>query len=238
MSLTGRVVVITGATGGLGRVAARAFAEHGAALALLSATPEKLAALAAELQLPPERLLTHAADLREPAAVHLAAQAVADQFGRAAIVAHLVGGYAGGQTLWETPAADFQTMLDQHLWSTVNILQAFGPQLVANGWGRVIVVSSPLAMRPTAKSAPYAAAKSAQEALLLTFAQEVKDKGVTANILQVRTIDVDHQRAKDPTPARAAWSTPEEIVAAMLYLCSAEAQLVNGARLPLFGSGA
>jgi NAD(P)-dependent dehydrogenase (short-subunit alcohol dehydrogenase family) len=69
----------------------------------------------------------------------------------------------------------------------------------------------------------YAAAKAAEEALILTLAREGGDTGVTANILQVRAIDVQHKRDSEPTPANALWTTPEEIAAAMLYLCSADA---------------
>jgi NAD(P)-dependent dehydrogenase (short-subunit alcohol dehydrogenase family) len=128
-------------------------------------------------------------------------------------------------------------MLDQHVWTTWYLLQAFVPHLAASGRGRVIVVSTPMASRPAAKTGAYAAAKAAEEALILTLAQETKDQGVTANILQVRAIDIEHKREKEPSPANAAWATPEEIAAAMLYLCSDEAGVVNGARLPLFGSG-
>jgi NAD(P)-dependent dehydrogenase (short-subunit alcohol dehydrogenase family) len=67
------------------------------------------------------------------------------------------------------------------------------------------------------------------------LAQEVKETGVTANILQVRTIDAKHERDSQPTPKNAAWTTPEEILPAILYLCSDEAQVVNGARIPLYG---
>ena len=69
MELKGKVFVISGATGGLGRIAARAFAEGGAALALLSTDQDKLDVLAAGLSLPDTRVLTHAADLTDGGAV-------------------------------------------------------------------------------------------------------------------------------------------------------------------------
>ncbi len=70
---------------------------------------------------------------------------------------------------------------------------------------------------------------------MLTLAQELKSTGVTANVLRVRTIDVNHERLRDGTPRTAAWTTPEEIAGAILYLCSDEAGMVNAARLPLYG---
>lgn len=70
---------------------------------------------------------------------------------------------------------------------------------------------------------------------MLTLSEELKNTGVTANILRVRSIDVEHQREREPSPKNASWTTPEEIAAALLYLCSEEANRVNGARIPLYG---
>lgn len=233
--LAGRVAVITGATGGLGRVVARAFGDRGASLALLSSDQAKLAALASELRLPAERSMTYAANLRDRTATQEAARAVAQHFGQANILLHLVGGWVGGQLLTASDPGELANMLDQHVWTTFNVIQAFVPQLEAVGWGRVIVVSSPAAARPQAKGGAYAAAKAAEEALVLTLAQEARKHGVTANVVQVSTIDIEHQRDRAPSAANATWTTPEEIAAALLYLCSADGAAVNGARLPLAG---
>ena len=127
-------------------------------------------------------------------------------------------------------------MLQQHLWTTFYVAQAFVPHLVANGWGRIMAVSAPAATRPAAKSAPYAAGKAAQEALLLTLAQELTGSGVTANLLVVRAIDVQHRRDSERTAETVAWTTPEEIASAIVYLCSDAAGVVNGAHIPLYGA--
>jgi NAD(P)-dependent dehydrogenase (short-subunit alcohol dehydrogenase family) len=234
MSIADKVVVITGATGGLGQVVAGRMTAEGARLALLSSKMEHLEALVAELRVPPERVLTQAADLRDPAA-QAAAQAVSGRFGRCDIVLHLVGGWAGGTPVTAVEVATVEDMLQQHLWTTLAVMQAFVPQLLANGWGRLIAVSSPFARRPQAKGAAYAVGKAAQEALFLTLAEEIADSGVTANLLLARTIDTQHARAQAPSAKNAAWTTPEEITAAILYLCSDEARAINGARLPLYG---
>uniref|UniRef100_A0A7C4PI95 SDR family oxidoreductase n=1 Tax=Anaerolinea thermolimosa TaxID=229919 RepID=A0A7C4PI95_9CHLR len=122
-------------------------------------------------------------------------------------------------------AADLETMLNQHAWTTFHLLQVFTPGMVQHGWGRVIVVSSPVTANPPAKMGAYAVGKAAQETLLTTLAQEVKESGVTANILQVRSIDVE---------GKGKGTRPDEIVAAMLYLCSDAAARITGARIPLF----
>ncbi len=238
MEFQALVAVISGATGAAGRAAAQALAERGAALALLGTDRGRLEALAGQLALPAERGLIHAGDLRTAAGAQAAAQAVRARWGRADILLHLVGGWTGGHTLAETSADDLEAMLQQHVWTTFHIAQAFGPLLAASGRGRFIAVSSPAAARPPAKSGAYAAAKAAQEALVLTLAQELKEQGVTANLLHVRTIDAEHQRLTAPAPANAAWTTPEELAAAVLYLCSEAGGRVTGARLPLFAAPA
>lgn len=220
-----RVIVITGATGGLGRVVARAFAEQGASLALLSKDQGKLEALAAELKLPPERILARAADLLDPDAVRDAAEAVSAKYGRVDALIHLVGGWTGGKTLAESDLEDFSFMLDQHAWTTVHLLRAFAPKLAENRWGRVIAVSSPFATNPSATMGAYALGKAAQETLLLTLADQFKGTSVTANLIQVKSIDIK---------GTGKGTSPDEIVAAMLYLCSDAAGKVNGTRIPLY----
>jgi NAD(P)-dependent dehydrogenase (short-subunit alcohol dehydrogenase family) len=236
VSIENRVAVITGATGSLGRVVAKQFAEQGARLALFGTNAEKLDGLARELRLPPERLLIHAVDLRNAHATQNAAKAVIAKFSRVDVLLNLVGGWAGGKPVVEFKASEVEVMLQQHLWTTFHLAQAFVPHLVANQWGRIIVVSSPTATDPPAHAAPYAIAKAAQEALMLTLAQELKDTGVTANILQVKTIDSQRERNRKRTPENVSWTTPEEIAATILYLCSDQAHVVNGARIPLFGA--
>lgn len=237
MAMTDRVILITGATGGLGQVATRAFVAQGAKLALVSTNAVKLEALAGSLNLPAEGCLTYAADLTGADGANAAAAAVKSAYGRLDVVLHLVGGWTGGKTLVESDPADMESMLQQHVWSTLYLARACAPLLVANGWGRMITVSSPFAVQPNARGGVYAAAKAAQDTLLFTLAKELAGSGVTANVLQVRAIDTGHQRDQAPSEKNANWSTPEEITAAILYLCSDAAQRVNGARIPLYGAG-
>ena len=235
MGIENRVAVITGATGGLGRVVTKSLAERGARLALFGRNAERLEQLAGELHLPEDRRLIRAVDLTDATAAQAAAEAVIERFGRAEILLHLVGGWAGGEPVTEVAPGVVSNMLQQHLWTTLYMAQAFVPHLVANRWGRMIVISSPNASRPPANGAPYTIGKAAQEALMLTLAQELTDSGVTANMLLVRAIDVQHKRDHEPSAKTAAWTTPEEIASMILYLCSDEARVVNGARIPLYG---
>jgi len=236
MTLKDRVAIITGASGGLGRVLVQQFAERGARLALLDRNPERLRQLVLDLKLTEDRYLLSDSDLTEPEAVRAAAGDVVARFGRAEILLNLVGGFVGGKKVVELAGDDLSAMLQQHVWTTFHLAQAFVPHFVANGWGRFLVISSPRALNPGGNSAAYAIGKAGEEVLTLSLAQELKDTGVTANVILVRSIDVEHRRDRDPTSENASWTTPEEIASAVMYLCTDEARMVNGARIPLYGA--
>ncbi len=220
-----RVILITGATGVLGNKTAHAFAARGHTLVLLDNDQKKLDSLTRDLNLSAERIFASVVDLRDGQAVRATAEAVTTRFGGIHALIHLVGGWVGGKTLPEASVQDMDFMLGQHVWTTFHLFQSFTPQLVKSKWGRVIVVSASTVPNPPGNAGTYTAAKAAQENLVLSLSAEFEDKGVTANIIQVRAIDVNNS---------GKGTSPEEIVAAMLYLFSDQASKVNGARIPVY----
>ncbi len=236
MTNSQRVAVITGATGGLGSTVTRALAKSGYGLTLIDIDPSRLEVLKGELNLPAERLLTLQVDLLKPEETRRSAETAANHFGHIDILLHLVGGWTGGKSLQEATSEDLVFMLNQHVWSSFYTVQAFVPYLVKNKWGRVVMITSPYASRPNAKGGPYAIGKAGQETLMLTLAQELRGSGVTANLLQAKSIDAKREKVNAPSPENASWTTPEELTATILYLLSEEAGTVNGAKIPLYGS--
>ena len=235
MALEERVVLIAGATGGLGRAAAEAFAAAGSRLVLCGTNGSRLAAVAAELGLVEGHWVAAVGDLRQPDDARAAVVTARDAFGRIDILLHLVGGFAGGTSVVDLDLEETRQMLDQHLWTTLNIVQAVVPGMIAQGWGRVVAASSVAAVNAPARSGHYAAAKAAQETLLRSLAKEVAGNGVTVNVVAIRAIDEAGERESAPTAKNAPWTTPDEIVATILYLCSEGASPINGARIPLDG---
>jgi len=237
MPIADRVVLVSGATGILGRVVVGRFAAAGPRLGLVGMHLDRLAGVAADLGLAADRWAAGVGDLRDPASARAAVQSVVDRFGRVDVVLHLVGGWTGGTAVVDLDPAELTGMLDQHLWTTLNVVQAAVPGMIAAGWGRVAAVGSRPALEAAPKSASYAVAKAAEDTLLRTLAREVAGTGVTVNLVTVGTIDEQHERDSAPTPKNATWTTPEEIAGAFLYLCSDEAGTINGARLPLDHKG-
>lgn len=220
-----KTVVITGATGVLGNLVAKTFAERGENIVLLDHNQTKLDSLTADLNLPSNRIHVQVIDLLDAQALRDSAEAVHSKFGSVHALIHLVGGWVGGKTIPESSRDDLESMLDQHVWTTFHLFQSFAPHIASTGWGRVIIISKPETVNPSAKSAVYTAAKSAQESMALTLAEEYKDNGLTANIIHVKAIDVKGD---------GKGTSPAEIVSAMLYLFSEEADKVNGMRIPLY----
>ncbi len=237
MQLSDRVVVVTGATGPLGRALVSAFAAEGCRLGLVGTDEERLTALATALGLDADRWVAGVGDLRRADEATAAVAAVAARFERVDALIHAVGGFAAGTPVAELDPADMASMLDQHLWTTLNAIQAVLPGMVERGWGRIVAVSTPVAANPAAKMSPYAVAKAAEETLVRAVAKEIAGTGVTANLVLVKKIDSDHERETAPSPKNAGWTTPEEIAAVVRQLCSDDASAINGARIPLDGRG-
>ncbi len=235
MSTEPPVVLITGATGPLGRAAAARFAADGARVALVGRDRARLEAQAAETGLAPDAWMAVEADASNPSAVPAMVDAVVARFGRIDVLLHLLGGYVGGTPVADVDPDELRTMIDRHLWSTFHVVRAVLPGMVERGFGRIIGVSSTFATTPPAGLSSYAVAKAAEEVLLRTIARETAGTGVTANVVVVRTIDTDHVRETAPTPKNASWATPEEITDALVYLASPASAAVTGVRLPLDG---
>ncbi len=236
MQLQDKIVVISGASGGLGRVTAKIFAEEGAKLALLGRSADKLDAIAAKIGLDSNAFRSYGLDVSHQESTNEVAKKIEDHFGRLDIFINLVGGWIGGKDVLDTEIEDIDSMLQQHVRSSFIMTKAFLPPMLKNSWGRLLSVSSPNAVRPPGKNSPYSIGKAGMEALMHSLAEELKGSGVTANVVQVNTIDVKHERINNPSRKNRFWTTPEEISATLLHLSSDEAGMINGARIPLYGS--
>jgi NADP-dependent 3-hydroxy acid dehydrogenase YdfG len=225
------VALITGATGSLGHVLAADLAADGYDLALLGSDAGRLDALRDELDLDPAHTLNVAVDLRDANDVAAAIRTVYERYPAVDALAHLVGGWTGAVPVSRATDAPYASMLDQHLWTTLNVTRELAPRMVAAGSGRIVAVTSPMATAPEAGMSAYAAGKAAEEALLMALAQEVAGSGVTVNVVRVRTIDPSGDPASGSSQDEA--TTAAEICAAIRYLFKDEARVVNGRRIPL-----
>ncbi len=177
-------------------------------------------------------------DLRDPDAARAVVGTVDARYGRIDALVHLVGGWVGGTAVVDLDPAEIRDMLDQHLWTTLNMIQAVVPGMLERGYGRVVAVSSPVASRQVARQASYAIGKSSEEVLIGSLARELAGSGVTANLVTIRGLierGGDEEQASPATPHKPGLVTPDAIAQVLAYLVSPGAASVNGERIALGG---
>lgn len=235
MSLNGRVAVIAGANSGVGKATAKRFTGAGARVVLVGRNKARLESSAEAAGLKGGQWKGVEADLTKEEGARTVFKAALNGFGRVDILFNFVGGWHGGELVWETSAESMETMVRNHIWSSFFLAKVFSRHFLEQDWGRVAIVSSPSASETPAKTAPYSVSRAGEEALIKTLANEVKGTGVTANVIRVRTIDDDHLRHKEPGEKNRGWTLPEEIAEMLWFLCTEEGGRINGALIPLYG---
>lgn len=227
--MKGKVILVTGANGGLGRHVTQAFLDAGAAVVGVSRN-----ARSSDFNHP--SYLAHAGDLSTEDGARLAVEFTVAQLGRLDVLAHLAGGFDGGKPVADTGDAVFQTMFDANVKTSVHIFRAAIPHLRRAGHGRAIAIGSRFATEPAANVAAYAASKAALIALVRTIAVENKDAGVTANILLPGTIDTRANRRFQPQADFSRWVQPARLASLILWLAGDAAQDVTGSAIPVYGT--
>lgn len=232
---TGKIVVITGATGALGRVVAHQFHEAGATLALTAHNATQLDQLFASLALDPQHLLVGGLDLSQPADAERLAQAVSERFGRVDAVVNTVGGYKAGTPVHETPIEDWDYMLNLNLRSAFLVSRAMVPLLLRAGGGAMVHVSGRAGLMGFAGASGYCAAKAGLIRLVEVLSAELKTQGINVNCVLPGTIDTPSNRSARPEADFSQWVSPEAIGEVILFLCSPSARAIHGAAIPVYG---
>lgn len=177
-----------------------------------------------------------ACDVTDEGAVRSAVESVAGDLGGVDVLAHLVGGWRGGEKLHEHSLATWDKMLTLNLRSAFLCCRAVLPAMLRNDWGRVILVASRAARSGRAGQAGYAVAKAGVAVLAETIAEETRGTQVTANIVAPSTLDTEANRKAMPDADHASWVPPSAVAASIAFLASEEAGQLRGAWLPIYGS--
>lgn len=153
------------------------------------------------------------------------------------MLAHLVGAFAGGQTIAETDDATWQHMFDANLNSAFHVLRAVIPQMRKAGGGRIIAIGSRAAENPGPNVGAYSASKAALVSLIRTVALENKDAGITANVILPGTMDTAANRKEMPGADISEWVQPASVASLILWLTGDAGKDVTGAAIPVYGRG-
>ncbi|MFI6264644.1 SDR family NAD(P)-dependent oxidoreductase [Micromonospora sp. NPDC051006] len=224
-----RSVLVTGGTGGLGEAVTAAFREAGWRVVVPGREGASAAAPAGDVV----RLV---ADLTDPAGAARAVEAASgDPAAPLRAVVNLVGGYASGGLVHETPVEEFDRMFTANLRPTHLVTRAALPHLIAAGGGAIVCVSARAALAPFPGAAGYATAKAAVLAFANAVAVEYRRSGVRCNTVLPSVIDTPANRAAQPDADHSRWVAPAEIAPVIRFLASDESAPTSGAAVPVYG---
>lgn len=217
-----RSVLITGGAGGLGGAVTQAFVEAG----WRTVVPYR--------SKPPEGVVAVKADLGDPASVgEVVAVAAGSPDAPLRAVVNLVGGFAMGGRVHETPIDEFEAQFRTNLRPTYLVCAAAIPRLIDAGGGSVVCLSSRAALHPFPGAAGYITSKAAVLALVDALDAEYQRDGIRVNAVLPGVIDTPTNRESMPNADRADWVAPAAIARTILFLAGDESNTISGARIPV-----
>ena len=224
--MNGKVVVVTGASGALGKVVAEVALARGARVAGVDHAPAQIPATA-------ERIELGGVDLSDAVQAKRAIDAAAAHFGRLDALINIAGGFAF-ETVAEGDPKTWQHMYALNVLTALNASRSALSHLGASGAGRIVNIGAMGALQAGSGMGAYAASKAGVHRLTEALAAEWKGK-ITVNAVLPSTIDTAANRASMPKADFAKWVTPQELADVILFLVSDAASAVTGALLPVSG---
>jgi NAD(P)-dependent dehydrogenase (short-subunit alcohol dehydrogenase family) len=223
--------IVTGGTGGLGSALVERLLSDGWRVVVPWVVPNELE------RLPPrERLELVEANLFEQQS---AAQVVATATGPGGTplraLVNLVGGFAAGGRVHETPIEEFERQFQLNLRPTYLMTQAAIPSLLEQGGGSIVCVGSRAAVAPFPGAAGYVASKAAVIAFAQAVSKEYLDSGVRCNAILPSVIDTPANRSAMPDADHDRWVKPAEIASVIAHLLSPASASISGAAIPVYG---
>ena len=226
-----RTALVTGGTGGLGSGVVARLLSDGWRVVVPWIVESELARLE-----PRDGLVLVEANLFEPESasgvvVAAAAEAGAPLRG----VANLVGGFAAGGRVHETPIEQFEDQFRLNLRPTYLVTHAALPHLIEAGGGSIVCVGTRAALQPFKGAAGYVASKAAVIAYSHAVAIEYRDDLVRCNAILPSVIDTPANRAAMPNADHDRWVKPAEIAGVIAFLLSEDSAPTSGAAIPVYG---
>lgn len=224
--MQGKVVVVTGASGALGKVVVASALAKGAKVAGIDHA-------ATTIKPTSERLELGGVDLTDAAEAKKAINAAALHFGKLDALINIAGGFAF-ETVADGDPNSWQRMYALNVLTALNASRSAISYLIASGAGRIVNVGAMGAIQAGAGMGAYAASKAGVHRLTEALAAEMKGK-ITVNAVLPSTIDTPANRASMPDADFSKWVRPEELASVILFLASEAASAVTGALLPVTG---
>lgn len=247
LGLADRVVLITGAGGGVGPTLARAFAAEGAAVALHqrdASTAGRAGEAADDIRSAGGSAIVVGADLRSVDAIEAMTATVADQLGPATVLVNATSAYRT-EPLEEIGEQSWASMIDDMLGATFRVSRAVVPGMRAAGWGRIVSFASRSALAGVARAPHYAAAKAGVIGLTASLAKELGPHGILVNAVSPTQILTVRDGVPSIPPERAEklaksiplrrLATPDDVAGLVLWLASSANTYVTGETIGFTG---
>jgi NAD(P)-dependent dehydrogenase (short-subunit alcohol dehydrogenase family) len=237
MNLKGRVVVVTGGTGALGRVVVRTLLGQGARVVSTYRREDRARELGDFVGSSKDMLVSIQTDVTDESSVEALFQQVINQCGHVDILLNIVGAFRGGADIADTRVSDWDFMMNVNLKSAFLCSKAALPHMIKQNYGKIINVSSRTAAekRYRIKDGAYAISKAGIIVLTETMAEEIKKHNINVNCIMPSTIDTPDNRRSFPDADFSKWVKPEQIAEVILFLVSDESNPVSGASIPVYG---
>ncbi|MDX6740823.1 SDR family NAD(P)-dependent oxidoreductase [Actinocorallia sp. A-T 12471] len=236
--MSGRTAIVTGGASGIGAAVARRLAADGTRVALFDLDGDAAAETATAIEKDGGTAFGIAVDVTDRAAIDAAVAETEARLGRPTILVTSAGRAAVQPTL-EVSGEEWRRLLAVNLTGTFDCCQAVLPGMVAEGWGRIVTISSSSVHGGAAAMAGYVAAKSGVVGLTKVLALEFAKHGITVNTVPPGFVDspmlrdtvargfVDLDQQIGRTPVGRV-GRPEDVAAACAYLVSEDASYVTG----------
>jgi NAD(P)-dependent dehydrogenase (short-subunit alcohol dehydrogenase family) len=221
-----KVILITGANGGLGSAITQSFLLQGATVIGASRKISKS-------DFPEPNFVPMAVDFTNEQQVRQAITKIIADHGRLDILVHVLGGFAGGQPISAITDQTWEEMRDLNLNSAFYVLREAIPHLRKSANGRIVAIGSLAAKEPHANLGAYVVFKTALTTLIQTVALENSDAGLTANIVLPATMDTPGNREAMPREDFSKWVKTQDVADLVVWLVDDSARHVTGAAIPI-----
>ena len=243
IDLTGKLAVVTGATGQLGRVIARTLADCGADVAIhYHSNGEKAQELVREIEALGRRSMAVRCDVGSLSEVLAMRDTIAESLGKPDIIVDNAVSQYHWTTVLEQPVEDYESQFRSCVLQNVNMAKAFLPGMIEKGWGRVIGTNTECAMQCFETQSAYVSGKRGMDGVMRVLAKEVGRYQVTVNQVAPGWTISDRARAEhsevQPTDERIPLKrrgTDQELANVVAFLASDLASYITGAYIPVCG---
>ncbi|HEX5519548.1 MAG TPA: SDR family NAD(P)-dependent oxidoreductase, partial [Candidatus Nitrosocosmicus sp.] len=246
---SGKSMLLTGGTGGLGRNLIKYFLDCNLKLIIVTYRSEKeMQSLKSELanahSVQQQQKSSSSSsteiefiqtDITNQGQVKNLISNIFEKYGQIHILVNLVGGYIGGKSIIELEESEWDKMMDINLKSAFLISKNIMPKMIENRYGKLVHISSRTGVKAEGNDSAYAASKAGLVRFVESVSKEVKNYNININCILPTIIDTEHNRKAMPNADFTKWLKPEDLSNVILFLCSDHSKLINGAAIPTYG---